>query len=241
MNAHALAAVKTARYYTLGPADGPLEGVGAAVWVACHGYGQLARFFLRHFRVAETPGRLVVAPEALSRFYLDGDGPGGPGRYERVAACWMTRDDREADIADNVRYLDDVLVAACARAGADPLAIPLVGFGFSQGAATVARWGARSPLLARRARRLHRLVLWGATLPPDLDPGAHRAWLGEAGLTLVAGDADPYATPARVAAETRRLAAAGLRARVVSYSGGHRLHAETLRRLAAGFLPAETP
>lgn len=233
MTAHALAAVKTARYYTLGPADGPLDGPEAAVWIVCHGYGQLARYFLRHFRPLEAAERLVVAPEALSRFYLDGDGPHGPGRYERVAACWMTRDEREADIADNVRYLDDVLVAACARAGADPLAVPLVGFGFSQGAATVARWAARSPLLARRGRRLHRLVLWGAALPPDLDVAEHRPWLEAARLTLVAGDADPYATPARVEAERRRLGAAGLAARFVDYPGGHRLHAETLHALAA--------
>ena len=224
MDEHAIQTPRTARYYTLG-AGAPAR----AVWVVAHGYGQLARYVLRHFAPVAAGGRLVVAPEGLSRFYLDG---GAGGRYERVAASWMTRDGREDEIADHVRFLDGVLAAACARAGADPRAVPLVALGFSQGAATLARWLDRSPLLADRgAARADRLVLWGGDLPPDVD--AARPWLRATALTLVAGDADEIATPQRVAAVRARLDAAGVPYRAVRYAGGHRLHAETLAALAA--------
>ena len=220
-----IVAVKTARYVVLGPEDGPVS----EVWMACHGYGQLAAYFARHFRALERPGRLIVVPEGLSRFYLDG---GEGGRYTRVGASWMTKDERETDIDDIERYLDDVLVATCTRAGADPHAVPLVGFGFSQGTATVARWLARSRLVAQRAERVRRLVLWGGALPHDMDLEANAAWLSAARLTLVAGDRDSIATPARVIEQERRLTDAGVPHRVVSFHGEHRLNDRVLAGLA---------
>ncbi|WP_420455525.1 alpha/beta hydrolase [Rubrivirga sp.] len=224
MTVRPIAAVKTARYAVLGPEDGPVD----EVWVACHGYGQLAPFFARHFRAAERPGRLIVVPEALSRFYV-GD---LTGRDRRVGASWMTREDREADIADVTRYLDDVFVAACARADADPHAVPLTGFGFSQGTATVVRWLALSPLVARRARRADRLILWGGGLPHDLDLADHAGWLTEAGVTLVAGDRDGFATPGKVIEQEARLRAAGIPVETRSFAGEHRLNDRVLGDLA---------
>ena len=219
-----IAAVKTARYAVLGPEDGPVS----EVWVACHGYGQLVPYFARHFRTVQAPGRLVVVPEALSRFYA-GD---LAGRDRRVGASWMTREARETDIADIVRYLDDVFVAACTRAGADPHAVALSGFGFSQGTATVARWLHLSPVLARRDRRADRLVLWGGGLPHDLDLAA-AGWLGHADVTLVAGDRDGFATPARVLEQQARLEAAGIAHTARSFPGEHRLNDRILREVMA--------
>ncbi|HEX8299213.1 MAG TPA: hypothetical protein VF594_08650 [Rubricoccaceae bacterium] len=225
MTVRHIAAVKTARYVVLGPEDGPVR----EVWMACHGYGQLAAYFARHFRAVEAPGRLVIVPEGLSRFYLDG---GDGGRYERVGASWATRDAREADIADTNRYLDDVFVAVCARAEAEVQSVPVVGFGFSQGTATVTRWIAQSPLMRGRAERVRRLVLWGGGLPHDLDLTAEAGWLSAADLALVAGDRDGIATPARVLEQERRMTAAGLPHRVVSFAGEHRLNDRVLRSLA---------
>ena len=220
MTVRQIAAVKTARYVVLGPEDGPAD----EVWVACHGYGQLATYFARHFRAVARASRLVVVPEALSRFYLDG--PGAGGRYTRVGATWMTREERETDIADVTRYLDDVLVAACARADADPLSVPLGVLGFSQGTATTSRWIALSPLLARRPRPADRLVAWGGGLAHDLDLGA---WPRGVDLRLVAGDRDEVATPGRIVREEARLREAGIDFKLARYDGGHRLHEATLR------------
>ncbi|MEM6327920.1 MAG: hypothetical protein AAF791_12445, partial [Bacteroidota bacterium] len=125
---------------------------------------------------------------------------------------------------------------AVGRVGAHPASVRLVGFGFSQGVATVARWVERSPLVASREAsglpRVDRLILWGGRLPHDLDLVAHRAWLSRADLVLVAGDRDAFATPARVLEQERALAAAGIPYRPVSFSGEHRLNARVLAALA---------
>src|SRR5690606_9950913 len=71
MEEHRLTVPRTARYYMLG---GAAAGGGAPpgeAWITCHGYGQLAARFLRGFEPVAGPERLVVAPGALSRFYLD--------------------------------------------------------------------------------------------------------------------------------------------------------------------------
>ncbi|MEJ2217163.1 MAG: hypothetical protein P8099_11165 [Gemmatimonadota bacterium] len=94
---------RVARYYTLGP-----PAIDAAeVWFVLHGYRQLAGRFLRRFEALDDGTRRIVAPEGLSRFYVDDDsGPHGPG--SRVGASWMTREDREREIDDYVAYLDAV-------------------------------------------------------------------------------------------------------------------------------------
>lgn len=220
MTVRSIATVKTARYVVLGPEDGPAD----EVWVACHGYGQLATYFARHFQsvVGASSKRLIVVPEALSRFYLDG--PGAGDRYSRIGATWMTKEERETDIADVTRYLDDVLVAACARADVDPISVPLGALGFSQGTATASRWLALSPLLARRSRPADHLVIWGSGLAHDIELATFKG----IPLTLVAGDRDEIATPGRIVREEARLREAGLPHQLVRYDGGHRLHAETL-------------
>ena len=58
---------RTARYFTLGPSHGfPRE-----LWYVCHGFGQLARRFIRHFAPLDDGTRMVVAPEGHNRYYLD--------------------------------------------------------------------------------------------------------------------------------------------------------------------------
>ena len=75
------------------------------MWVVCHGYRQLARRFIREFQGIAGAERRIVAPEGLSRFYLDEEG-GPHGPEARVGATWMTREDRIAEIDDYVAYLD---------------------------------------------------------------------------------------------------------------------------------------
>jgi predicted esterase len=220
---HALVVPRTARYYTMGPTHGfPRE-----VWFVCHGYGQLASRFLRQFAPLDDGARLVVAPEALSRFYLD---PIPQRRHDpapRIGATWMTREDREAEIADYVAYLEKL--ASEVRhplAGAAPRVVVL---GFSQGTATVSRW------LAASEMRVDQLVLWGGSIPPELDLAAWAARLHGAAITLVAGTDDEYATPAAVAVEAERLSAAGVAFSLHRFDGGHSIDATALVQLAAGF------
>src|SRR5881409_4124826 len=110
MHEHHLSVSRTARYFTLGESS---RAVGE-VWFACHGYGQLAARFLEKLRVLDDGTRYLVAPEGLSRFYLT-----ERTTERRVGASWMTREDRLAEIADYVRYLDavyDDVFVRCDRA-----------------------------------------------------------------------------------------------------------------------------
>ena len=220
---HAIAVPRTARYYTLGPTHGfPRE-----LWFVCHGYGQLASRFVEQFAPLDDGTRLIVAPEALSRFYLDSI-PERRGQHApRVGATWMTREDRLAEIADYVSYLDRL--ASDVRhhlAGASPRIVVL---GFSQGAATVSRW------LAASQHRADQLVLWGGSIPPELDLAAWAERLQGAHITLVAGVNDEFATAKVVASEAERLSSAGVGFTLQRFDGGHSIDDAALEALSASF------
>lgn len=210
---------RTARYYTLGRA-GPELG---QVWFVCHGYGQLAARFIRRFRGLDNGRRLIVAPEALSRFYLgDHGGPHGP--ESRVGATWMTREDRLREIDDYVRYLD--LLHDHVMAGVDRASVRVVVLGFSQGTATVARWVTLGRV------RPDELILWAGGFPPDLDLQRAAERLAGVRVRIVAGEQDRLVTPRALEAEIGRLRAHGLEPELIRFDGGHQLDPDTLGRLA---------
>lgn len=210
---------RTARYAVLGDdADPPEE-----VWFVLHGYRQLAARFIRRFGPLDDGTRLVVAPEGLSRFYLDDGGERhGPGH--RVGASWMTREDREAEIRDYVGYLDRLAEEIFDEVARSSVRFRLLGF--SQGGHTAARWavmGATPP---------DQLVLWGAYLPPDLPVEGGRSRLGSIPVLLVRGEDDRHADEDRARAEAERLEAWGVAHRILRYDGGHAIEEDALRRVA---------
>jgi predicted esterase len=191
------------------------------VWFACHGYGQLAADFAKSLSVLESPNRLVVVPEGLSRFYTDPLDRKAADR--RVGATWMTREDREAEIADYIAYLDAVNATIMAELPASGVHVHALGF--SQGVATVMRW------VMLGSSRVDALTLWAGTLAEEIGPETVRARLKGVRVTLVIGERDPMATA--VTATEERLQAAGIPYEVLRFPGGHRLDDATLRRLAA--------
>ncbi len=219
MQEHHLSVARTARYFTLGKSSPEV----AEVWFVLHGYGQLAGRFLRHFEPLAQAGALVVAPEGLSRFYVD-DVPPPPER--KVGASWMTREDRLGEIEDYVRYLDAVYEEVFR--GVKRPAVRVTVLAFSQGTATGCRW------LARGVARADRLILWGGEVPPDLDLAGARSRLAPLDLTLVVGRRDEYITAKLLARETARLTAHGIPFRVVQFDGGHEVDRETLEQLRRG-------
>lgn len=216
-----IAVKRSARLALLGP-DSP---AARELWYVLHGYGQLAAPFLEDFRAIADGTRLIVAPEALSRFY-EGDVQSRLHKEANVGASWMTREDRESEMADYIAYLDtvhDSMLAPFRAAGQLPTVTVL---GFSQGGATAARWVARGRVNAAR------LVVWGSQFPPELDLADPSAQLRRAETVLVIGSADVFATPKIIEKETARLNAARFPFRFVSFAGGHRMDDDTLRALA---------
>ena len=219
---HHIQVQRTARYAAVGASAAP------SLWVVCHGYRQLARRFIREFVGIAGAERRVVAPEGLSRFYLDEDG-GPHGPEARVGATWMTREDRIAEIDDYVAYLD----ALAAQEGAPTdvgVCVPgrsaVTALGFSQGSATVARWA----VLGRT--RIGRLILWGGGLPHDLDDEAAREGLRGMRVTIVYGEKDPYVRAGAVAEQVELLRGLGAVADARAFAGGHVMDAAALAILA---------
>ncbi len=215
---HRISVTRSARYYSLGAND------AAETWVVLHGYSQLAGAFVRTFAPVAGPGRRVIAPEALNRYYTN-------HKARKVGATWMTSEDRLAEIADYVAYLDQVAGAARAAAGRGRR---LEVHGFSQGCATASRWA----VLGRA--RPDRLVLWGGGVPPDLDLMGHRETLNRMALTIVVGDRDQFVPETAVQAERGRLEQAGVRFTLTRFRGGHLIPWPVLATLA-GADPRATP
>ena len=213
MTEHHITVSRTARYFVLGPAAAD----AMEVWFVLHGYGQLAGRFLRHFAPLDDGTRCFVAPEGLSRFYVEA------GRNDKIGASWMTREDRLAEIDDYVRYLDLLhTVVLQRRSGPCPVTV----LGFSQGTATASRW------LARGSVRADRLILWGGEVPPDLDLAAARDRWATTVLTLVVGSSDRFITAKVLASDEQRLSEHGIAYRVVAFEGGHDLESAVLKRVA---------
>jgi len=211
-----LRVARMARYFVAGdPTDETRD-----VWIALHGYGQLAEPFLSALDPLAAEGRVLVAPEALSRFYLDEPakrhGPESP-----VGASWMTREDRLHEIMDYVRYLDDVGDAL--RRVASKATINVLGF--SQGVATACRW------VALGHTPVKKLVLWGGALAADLKQGAPDGVFHGATVTLVAGKKDAIVPPKFMKKEQATLAALGVAADLLEHDGGHALNSTALRQL----------
>jgi len=203
---------RTARYQIQGSPDDDLH----SVWFLCHGYGQLAVELLRSAKALVHEERLMVAPEALSRFYH--------ADHKTIGASWMTREDRGHEMDDYIRYLDLVHDQVFQIVPRDAVRLTLLGF--SQGCATAARWAARGHA------KVDRLVLWGQALPPELDDEASTAPLKAQHLTLVRGSRDKLFPKEQHEEQRRRLSRHGVPFTEMDFDGGHRLDDDTLVKLA---------
>ena len=208
---------RTARYYVIGRESADVDDV----WFVCHGYGQLASDFIREFESIADPRRLIVAPEGLNRYYIS-TAPEFHGPDSKVGATWMTREDREVEIADYVNYLDDLYSAIVKSVGKARITV----LGFSQGGATANRW------LTRGQARADRLLMWGAMLAADSDLNEAADFFRGVELTLVYGTRDQFASEGMIAAYERTLSSHNIPFKVVTFEGGHRMDRETLGKLA---------
>jgi len=208
---HFIRVTRTARYVTLGAIGPSLE----ELWLVCHGYGQLAGRFAPVFAPLLDGMRLVVAPEGLSRFYVD------RAQQQAMGASWMTREDRLHEIEDYLAYLDAVYAEVRRAVGRD---LPVTAFGFSQGVATATRWAART------SAPLRRLVVWGGSLPPEVDLAAFRGRR----VTVVCGERDELITAKVRRGDEERWRAAGVPVEVKLFDGGHEVPGDVLAGIVRG-------
>jgi predicted esterase len=199
------------RYLVRAPATAPPW----PLLVGFHGYAETAG---DHLEALQTiPGNeewLLVAVQALHRFYT---------RRDRVVASWMTREDRELAIADNIEYVGRVLDRMRAEYRTSGV---LVFAGFSQGAAMAYRAAAR--------HRADALIILAGDVPPDVIAD-HPAPLPP--VLIGRGTGDDWYTEAREAADRSALARINARVDVCVFEGGHEWM-DPFRAAAAGVLHA---
>ena len=193
---HQVAATTHGRYLVSRPAVSP-----AAALFGFHGYGEDAAAMLERLR--DLPGQarwLLVSVQALHPFYA---------RTRRVVASWMTQQDRELAIADNLAYVSGVVESVIAEyrlAGAIAYA------GFSQGVAMAFRAAALT------GARCDGVIALGGDVPPELGAGS----LGRIRAALIGrGRTDEWYRADAFEADRGRLESAGVTVTPVELDAGH--------------------
>lgn len=194
----------------------PAEAGPAPLLVGFHGYGEdAARLLAELRRIPGAAGWLVASVDAPHPFYNTKTGD--------VVRSWMTKDDRERAIDDNVAYVASAIAALRREVGPGPLAVA----GFSQGVAMT--W--RAAVRAGHATRA--VVALAGDVPPELvaDPEARfppAALLGR-------GEEDTWYTAEKLEKDVAALAARGVDVEVRIFPGGH-LWTDDFRTAAGEFL-----
>ena len=197
------------RYLVVPPAAaGP-----APIVMGFHGYAEGAEAQLDRLRtIPGAEGWLLVSVQGLNRFYQR--------RTNEVVAGWMTRQDRELAIADNLAYVAGVMDAV----GREwPGAPRIVLAGFSQGVAMMFRAAAAA------AKPVDGVVAVGGDVPPELE----RAALARIRAALVCrGMRDEWYTSATFDNDVRRLRDAGTDVRPLLFEAGHEWSDDVVRAMS---------
>ena len=171
-----------------------------ATLIGFHGYQENAAINLDVLKqIAADRPIGVVSIQGLHRFYT---------RASDVIASWMTREDRELAIADNITYVSKVLAAIADEYG---ITRPLIYAGFSQGVAMAYRAAAFAQ------RPCDGLIALAADVPPDVAPLATslpRVLIGR-------GTEDEWYTAEKAAKDRGVLEQAGVTVVEHVFEGGH--------------------
>jgi predicted esterase len=201
-----IAVMAHGRYLVVPPASlGP-----APVVVGFHGYAEGAEAQLERLRAIPGAERWrLVSIQGLHRFYQR--------RTNEVVAGWMTKQNRELAIADNLAYVAGVMEAIDREW---PGAARVVLAGFSQGVAMAFRAAAAA------AQRVDGVIAVGGDVPPELDAAA----LAHIPNALVCrGARDELYAASTFDNDVRRLREAGAEVRPVLFEGAHEWSDEVVR------------
>ena len=207
---------KKARYFQLGNPGNDTS----IVWVVLHGYGMLSEFFIQKFKKLENKNTLILAPEALNRFYIDTN-------YGRVGASWMTKDERQDDIKENIKYLNSLMDQVIKEIGHNRFKINVLGF--SQGGATACRWLFKSGL------KFENLIMWAGDIPKDTLTEENRLKWSNMNTHLVMGKKDELINEEMKAKFLKLVTDYKLDYKLTLYDGDHRIYPDVLMELIKSF------
>jgi predicted esterase len=199
--------------YLVDPGNPGASKAQRGLIVGFHGYAEPAQAMLERLRAIPGSDRwLLVAIQGLNRFYQR--------RTNDVIASWMTRQDRELAIADNLAYVAAVVDSV----SSEWATAPAIFSGFSQGVSMAFR--------AAAAAGARAVIAAGGDVPPEI-PGETLAAIES--VLLCRGTRDEWYSAEKFAADRQRLADAGVRVSAVEFEGGHEWSSEVIAA-AADFL-----
>ncbi len=213
---HHIQTTRTARYYSLGTHEAEIN----ELWFVLHGYGQRAEAFIKNFLPIAREDTLIIAPEALSRFYTK-------GFAGDVGASWMTREDRINEIVDYTRYLDNLYAEVSFTLKKPPQKI--IGLGFSQGCPALLRWQSegKSPL--------NEIVLWSGDVPRDLAFAKFKSNTEKSRKWLIYSKTDEFITPEIYKESQELYLSSAIPFEIMNFEGGHRIPDTPLKELRSKF------
>ena len=207
-------AVTLGRYLVRPPTSGAPRP--APVLVGFHGYGQNAEHHLWELdQVDGAADWLIVSVQGLHRFY--------DRRANEVVASWMTSQDREQMIANNLAYVASILDTIHRRYETTST---IVYCGFSQGVAMAYRAAARLPPAAAG------VIALAGDVPPELQHDPTICWPR---LLIGRGESDARYTEARLNADLAFLKTTGADVEAQVFEAGH-AWADPFREATGRFL-----
>ena len=212
MQKHQITVQKNAQYVTIGEINEQTENV----WFVIHGYGQLAEYFIKKFNVLDDGKTVIVAPEALSKFYLK-------EFSGRVGATWMTKYERDSEIEDYINYLNQLYEKVLKGIDVNKLKINILGF--SQGTATVARWCMNETI------KYDRLILWAGYFGNGIEDVINPIKLKEKEVILCYGKEDEFLVKIDTLQYEKDIQKAIPHIQIHTFEGGHTIDEELLLRI----------
>lgn len=203
---------KLTRYYHLGKIGDRIK----TLWIVFHGYGQLAGEFISNFKEIQNDETLIIAPEALNKFYLR-------GFYGKVGAAWMTTEDRKNEISDYVFTINKIYKEISQSLNIADIKINILGF--SQGTHTAVRW------LDFTETKIDKLLLWSGTFPHDCSYIEKKEYWSKIKTQIILGDHDRLLSEKKINSEFEFMSSQKLNYQIINYKGGHSLDSYKLNSI----------
>jgi len=203
-----IAVEKSARFFT----NKPSKNIKRFL-IVIHGYAQLASDFIEEFKFLDNENTLIVSPEGLSKFYF----------RDKIGASWMTKEDRENEIADYINYLNKVVNMIQNEFDLSESENTLLGF--SQGVHTAARYFIKSKF------SFNNLILCSSDFPKDADFNLLQKKSEYSKIYYLLGDNDSIIKRQNYINSVNLLSENKINFTEIGFSGGHKIDEDSLNNI----------
>jgi predicted esterase len=184
------------------------------VWIVFHGYGQLAKFFLKKFETLFSQKYLFIAPQGLHQFYLN-------GFSGRIGSSWMTSNDRDDQIENYLIYLSKLEQLLLELDSSVELNV----LGFSQGGNTMSRFLESSKL------KFNKIVFWGSEFANDINHSKFFENYQHSNFIICYGNQDQFISNDKVIKLKNIFNQYDFKPETIVFQGGHEICIDTFKKI----------